>query len=44
VDLVKGEIRDEEKEQTVMAKPIPDFMMEMIRAGGLVNYIKQKGV
>ena len=44
VDLVTGEIRDEENERTVTAKPIPDFMMEMIRAGGLVNYIKQKGV
>ena len=44
VDLVTGEIKDEEKEHTVTAKPIPDFMMEMIRAGGLVNYIKQKGV
>jgi 3-isopropylmalate/(R)-2-methylmalate dehydratase small subunit len=44
VDLVTGEIKDEDKEQTFKAKPIPDFMMEIIRAGGLVNYIKQKGV
>ena len=44
VDLVTGEIKDQEKEQTFMAKPIPDFMMEIIRAGGLVNYTKQKGV
>ncbi len=44
VDLVTGQIKDREKKQTFMAKPIPDFMMEIIRAGGLVNYIKQKGV
>ena len=44
VDLVTGEINDQEKEQPFMAKPIPDFMMEIIRAGGLVNYTKQKGV
>ncbi len=43
VDLVTGEIRDKERERTVTAKPIPDFMMDMIRAGGLVHYIKQKG-
>ena len=44
VDLVTGEIGDEEKGRTFTAKPIPDFMMEMIRAVGLVHYIKQKGV
>jgi 3-isopropylmalate dehydratase small subunit len=42
VDLVMGEIRAKEKEETFTAKPIPDFMMDMIRAGGLVNIIKQK--
>ena len=44
VDLVTGKIKNEKKEQTFMAKPIPDFMMEIIQAGGLVNYTKQKGV
>jgi 3-isopropylmalate dehydratase small subunit len=44
VNLITGEIKNEEKKQIVMAKPIPDFMMEIIRTGGLVNYTKQKGV
>ncbi|MBN1833871.1 MAG: 3-isopropylmalate dehydratase small subunit [Deltaproteobacteria bacterium] len=44
VDLVTGDIKDQKKKQTFMAKPIPDFMMEIIRAGGLVNYTKQKGM
>jgi 3-isopropylmalate dehydratase small subunit len=44
VDLVTGEIKNKVNEQAFMAKPIPDFMMEIIRAGGLANYIKQKGV
>jgi 3-isopropylmalate dehydratase small subunit len=43
VDLASGEIREENKDQRFLAKPIPDFMMEIIEAGGLVNYFKRKG-
>ena len=43
VDLDSGEIREEKKDQRFLAKPIPDFMMEIIEAGGLVNYFKRKG-
>jgi 3-isopropylmalate dehydratase small subunit len=42
INLVTGEIRNDNKAQRFSAKPIPDFMMEMIQAGGLVNHIKNK--
>jgi 3-isopropylmalate dehydratase small subunit len=43
VDLESGEIRDTVSGVKVLAKPIPDFMREMIQAGGLVPYIKANG-
>ncbi len=43
VDLESGEIKDEEDTKRVVAKPIPDFMMEIVQSGGLVTYIKEKG-
>jgi 3-isopropylmalate/(R)-2-methylmalate dehydratase small subunit len=42
VNVVTGEIKGTNKDQDFLAKPIPDFIMEMIQAGGLVNYIKKK--
>lgn len=44
VNLGTGEIRCTKKDQRFSAKPIPDFMMEIIRSGGLVNHIKKKGM
>ena len=41
VDLLSGEIRG--KHKTLQAKPLPEFMNAMIRAGGLVPYIRQQG-
>lgn len=43
VDLVSGEIRDREGKKRLFAKPIPEFMREMIQAGGLVPYIRARG-
>jgi 3-isopropylmalate/(R)-2-methylmalate dehydratase small subunit len=43
VDLGSGEIKDEGDGSRVVAKSIPDFMMEIVQAGGLVTYIKEKG-
>ncbi|RPI74781.1 MAG: 3-isopropylmalate dehydratase small subunit [Desulfobacteraceae bacterium] len=40
VDLLSGEIRG--KDKTLRAKPLPEFMSAMIRAGGLVPYIRQQ--
>ena len=42
VNLITGEIGDDNKAQRFSAKPIPDFMMEIIQAGGLVDYMKGK--
>jgi 3-isopropylmalate dehydratase small subunit len=43
VDLESGEIRGGENKVRVTAKPIPPFMEEIVQAGGLVAYIKQRG-
>jgi len=43
VDLGSGEIKEEGDGNRVVAKAIPDFMMEIVQSGGLVSYIKEKG-
>jgi 3-isopropylmalate/(R)-2-methylmalate dehydratase small subunit len=42
VDLVKGKIKNITKGKTFTAKPYPDFMSELIAAGGLVEYTKKR--
>lgn len=42
VNTETGEIVNETTRQTYHAKPYPEFMQELIKAGGLINYIKQK--
>ena len=42
VDLATGTIRNLTTEQTFTAKPFEPFMMEIIEAGGLVEYTKRK--
>jgi 3-isopropylmalate dehydratase small subunit len=43
IDLGLGEIKGDRDGKQVKAKSIPDFMMEIVQAGGLVKYIKEKG-
>jgi 3-isopropylmalate dehydratase small subunit len=43
IDLESGEIRGGNNGFQVTAKPIPAFMREIVEAGGLVAYIKQRG-
>ena len=43
VDLDSGEIKSTNDGKRFSAKPIPEFMREIIRAGGLVPYIKARG-
>jgi 3-isopropylmalate/(R)-2-methylmalate dehydratase small subunit len=43
VDLDSGEIKGEGNGVHFFAKPVPEFMREIIEAGGLVAYIKAKG-
>ncbi|HOJ42552.1 MAG TPA: 3-isopropylmalate dehydratase small subunit [Syntrophorhabdaceae bacterium] len=40
VNVFSGEIKI--KGNTVLSKPIPPFMMELVEAGGLINYLKKK--
>jgi 3-isopropylmalate/(R)-2-methylmalate dehydratase small subunit len=44
VDIASGEIRDQNSGNFYTAKPVPDFMMEIVQTGGLVNHIKAKKV
>jgi 3-isopropylmalate/(R)-2-methylmalate dehydratase small subunit len=41
IDLRTGEIINKTSNKSFLAKPIPDFMREIIQAGGLVEYIKK---
>ena len=42
VTLETGEIKDITKRKTYNAEPYPDFMMELVSAGGLVDYTKKR--
>jgi len=42
VELSAGEIRNITRGLTFKAKPYPDFMLELIKAGGLIEYTKRK--
>ncbi len=42
VDLEKGEIKNLTSGQTFTSKPYPEFMGELIAAGGLVEYTKKR--
>jgi 3-isopropylmalate/(R)-2-methylmalate dehydratase small subunit len=43
VDLTSGEITHPALQKSFSANPIRDFMMEIIQAGGLVDYVRNKG-
>ncbi len=42
VDLSSGQIKNRTKGITFTAKPYPDFMAELISAGGLIEHTKQR--
>lgn len=42
VDLEKGEIRNLTRGEIYHARPFPDFMRELIAAGGLINYVRER--
>jgi len=42
VDLSKGVIRNLTREEEYRAKPFEPFMMELLQAGGLVEYTKRR--
>jgi len=42
IDLDNGEIHDFDTNKTYKFTPIPEFMQELIAAGGLINYAKEE--
>jgi len=42
VDLAAGKITNLTSNNTFTAKPYPEFMMQIVKAGGLVEYTKNK--
>ena len=42
VDLLTGEINNLTRKARYQATPFPDFVMEILRAGGLVEYTKRR--
>jgi len=42
VDLSRGEITNISKNRTFVARPYPEFMMEIITAGGLIEHTRSK--
>jgi 3-isopropylmalate/(R)-2-methylmalate dehydratase small subunit len=43
VDLTKGRIFNESKREEIEIAPLPDFILEILNSGGLVEYIKKYG-
>jgi 3-isopropylmalate/(R)-2-methylmalate dehydratase small subunit len=42
IDLEGGRIVNRSRDETYQAEPYPPFMLQIIRAGGLVSYTKQR--
>jgi 3-isopropylmalate dehydratase small subunit len=43
VDLINGRVTDHPTDQTYQATKLPAVMLEILEAGGLVNYLKEHG-
>jgi 3-isopropylmalate/(R)-2-methylmalate dehydratase small subunit len=41
VDEAKGIIRNRTKKETYKAKPLPEFLMEIVRSGGLIEFARK---
>ena len=44
INLATGEIVILDTGERFLAKPVPNFLREIVDAGGLVHYIKKKGL
>jgi len=42
IELASGSIKNLKSAQTFKAAAFPEFMQELIKAGGLINYVKKK--
>jgi 3-isopropylmalate dehydratase small subunit len=43
IDLATGEVYDLTQDKKFHAKPIPDFMQELLNDGGLIPHLRKKG-
>ena len=43
VDIYTGVITNKSKGKTYQGTPFPEFMQDIMKAGGLINYVKEKG-
>ncbi|RNC29682.1 MAG: 2,3-dimethylmalate dehydratase small subunit [Candidatus Dichloromethanomonas elyunquensis] len=41
VELITGQIKNLTKGTTFQARPFPSFMQDLIKAGGLISYVKE---
>ena len=41
IDEVKGVIRNKTKNETYKVKPLPEFLVEIVRSGGLIEYARR---
>ena len=41
IDLAKGTIKNLSKKQIYKTQPFPEFLQKIIRAGGLMNYVRE---
>ena len=42
VELATGEIKNITRDKVFQAEPYPDFMLELVSAGGLIEHTKKK--
>ena len=42
IDLTEGSIKSLKSGKSFKAVPFPEFMQQLIKAGGLINYVKKK--
>jgi len=41
IDVENGKVKDLTKKSDIKSSVLPEFMLEIIRTGGVVNYIKK---
>ncbi len=42
LDVAKGEVNNARTKKTFRAEPLPDFVMNILKAGGLLAYLRQR--
>jgi 3-isopropylmalate/(R)-2-methylmalate dehydratase small subunit len=44
VDLATGTIHNQTKDHTYQARPLPDFVLKIAEAGGIINFLKEHDI